>query len=126
MTTGWTGSELWGGVAVALHGLDQVQAGLRQLFTDCNTRSFTSKGLQAAGLSPSTANLVDAGISVVGSAGAGLGAQAVRAGGIGNMVYYEIGQNTLSPSNYAKYGQIADREVERDYRAEYGLPRLVY
>jgi len=92
--------------------LDQVQAGLRQLISGCRTDSFTSQGLQAAGLPPSAAGLIDAGISVVGSMGTGAAIQALRAGGAGNILAYEIGQKTLSASNFANYGRIAD-PVER-------------
>jgi RHS repeat-associated protein len=105
--TSWTGIGAIGGGLVALHGADQVQAGLRQLFTGNQANSLTSQGLQAAGMSPTAANLTDAGISVVGSFGAGLGTTAIRAQSVisaetanANVVrqaaYYEIGQNTVS------------------------------
>jgi hypothetical protein len=112
VATGWTGVGAVAGGAVGLHGLDQIQAGLRQLFTGCKTDSLTSTGLQAVGLSQSAANLVDAGISVVGSLGAGVGATASRAVGLANVPNYEVGMATLSPDKWAKYGQIAD-PVER-------------
>jgi len=108
VTTGWTGVGGVAGVAVGIHGLDQVQAGLRQAFTDCPVDSMTSQGLQAVGLSQSVANGVDAGLSVAGSLGAGTATQAIRAGGLGNVGYYEIGQKTLPGSSYARYGQIGD------------------
>jgi RHS repeat-associated protein len=44
------------GKAMAAHGVDQIQAGLR------GTDTFTSQGLQTAGLSQNTANAVDLGI----------------------------------------------------------------
>ncbi len=47
------------GGAVAAHGIDQIQAGLR------GTDTFTSQGLQAAGLPQNTANAIDTGISGV-------------------------------------------------------------
>ena len=108
MATGWTGVGAAAGVLVGLHGLDQIQAGLRELTTGCHADSLTSTSLQAAGLSPAAANLADAGISVVGSFGAGAATQAIRAGGAQNIMYYEVGQQTFSPSNYAKYSQIGD------------------
>lgn len=112
VATAWTGVGAVAGVAVGLHGADQVQAGLRQLITGCSRDSLTSQGLQAVGVSKSAANLTDAGISVVGSLGAGAATQAIRAGGAGNILAYEIGQQTLSPSSYANYGRIAN-PVER-------------
>jgi RHS repeat-associated protein len=54
-----------GGGIIALHGLDTFQAGLRQIWTGDDTDTFTSEGLQAAGVSRGKANLVDAGIGVV-------------------------------------------------------------
>ena len=47
------------GGAMAAHGIDQIQAGLR------GTDTFTSQGLQSAGLSQNTANAIDTGISGV-------------------------------------------------------------
>jgi RHS repeat-associated protein len=81
--TSWTGAGLVGGGLVGLHGLDQLQAGLRTAFSGCGTDTLTSSGLQAAGLSQNTANLVDAGISIVGGGAAGAGAASARAGQAG-------------------------------------------
>lgn len=106
--TSWTGIGALAGGAVALHGLDEAQAGFRQMLSGCHVNSFTSRGLQSAGLSPFAANLVDTGISVAGSLGTGIGAQAIRAGGIQNIFYYEAGQSTMSASEFARYGQIED------------------
>jgi len=66
------------GVPVAAHGLDQVQAGLRQLWTGQETDPLTSLGLQKAGLSRGTANQVNAVISIVGSFGAGMTTKALQ------------------------------------------------
>ena len=81
IATSWSGVGAVAGGAVALHGLDQVQAGVRQLFTGTQVDSFTSKGLQGLGLSPGMANLVDAGISIVGTAGLSYATSALSAGG---------------------------------------------
>ena len=59
-----------GGLIVGAHGLDTIQAGARQLWTGQHTDSLTSTGLQALGVSKPVANIVDAGISVVGTLGA--------------------------------------------------------
>jgi hypothetical protein len=67
------------GIFVGAHGLDQVQAGARQAWTGNQVDSFTSQDLQAAGMSQNAANLTDAGISVVGSLGAGLATAPMRA-----------------------------------------------
>lgn len=122
VAAGWTGIGAIAGVAVGLHGIDQIQAGLRQLFGDgCNSvDSFTSQGLQKAGMSQRAANITDAGISVVGSIGAGAATQGIRAGatvtqpldGMRRIALYEVGQQTMPASTYAKYAGIAD-PVER-------------
>ena len=57
------------GVAVGLHGVDSFQTGFRQMISGQQATSLTSSGLQAAGMSPTAANLTDAGISIVGTAG---------------------------------------------------------
>jgi len=61
-----------------VHGIDVAISGARQLISGEETSSFTSQGLQAAGVSKSNAELIDAGISIVGSAGASLATNAVR------------------------------------------------
>lgn len=68
--TSWTGIGAVGGGLVAVHGLDQIQAGIRQAIGGNQVDSVTSSGLQAAGMSRTAANLTDAGISIIGTAGA--------------------------------------------------------
>ena len=57
------------GIAVGTHGVDTFQSGIRQMWTGQATDSFTSQGMQAAGVPQPYANLADAGISIVGTAG---------------------------------------------------------
>lgn len=64
------------GVAVTAHGADVTVSGARTLWTGTEVDTLTSEGLQELGMERSTANLADAGISVVGSLGA---SAAVRA-----------------------------------------------
>ena len=85
VSTSWSGVGIVaggagavGGAAVGAHGLDTFQAGFRQFLTGEHVNSFTSTGLQAAGMSPTAANITDAGIGVVGSLGAGLTTATVR------------------------------------------------
>jgi len=59
------------GAFVTAHGLDTTQAGVHQLVSGRPVDTFTSERLQAAGMSRTAANLTDAGISVVGTLGAG-------------------------------------------------------
>jgi RHS repeat-associated protein len=80
--TSWTGIGAVAGGAAVVHGADNFAAGLTQLFSGNSTQTFTeqgiSKGLQATGVSPQTANTVaaytDAGIGIVLTAGAGAAA----------------------------------------------------
>ena len=69
------------GVAVTAHGADVTQSGFRSAIHGEQVDSFTSEGLQAAGVSRRNANLVDAGISVVGSLGASAATRAPAVAG---------------------------------------------
>ena len=62
------------GVSVAGHGIDQTQAGFRQMISGIPTDSLTAIGLQKAGLSPTAAHVVDGVASIVGTGGANLAA----------------------------------------------------
>jgi RHS repeat-associated protein len=106
--TGVTGVGAVAGAAVGLHGLDQVVAGLRQLVTGCRADSFTSQGLQAAGVSQSTANFIDAGISIAGSLGAGAAGAARAAGGLSKVPFSEAGASTMSGSEWGNYGELGN------------------
>jgi RHS repeat-associated protein len=128
--TSWTGVGLVaggagvvGGIAIGGHGLDQVQAGFRQAFTGAQVDSLTSMGLQGAGMSERTANLTDAGISVIGSFGTGFAATGFRAATLAKTAsseianasfltkikYYEVGQTSFEDAVFiAKYGKIAN------------------
>jgi hypothetical protein len=57
------------GGAVGLHGVDSMQTGFRQMISGQQADSLTSQGLQAVGVPQTYANLTDAGISVIGTAG---------------------------------------------------------
>jgi hypothetical protein len=70
-----------GGGVVAAHGVDTVVSGWRTLWNGHDVDTFTSQGLQAAGMERHTANLVDAGIGVVGSLGSSAGTRALTASG---------------------------------------------
>ncbi|MFA0963523.1 SpvB/TcaC N-terminal domain-containing protein [Roseivirga sp. BDSF3-8] len=81
VATGWTGvgvAGAVGGTAVALHGVDTIQSGLRTAFGEEGEHvdSVTSTVLQSAGMSPRAANLTDAGIGIVGTLGAGAATRA--------------------------------------------------
>ncbi|MGX7826194.1 SpvB/TcaC N-terminal domain-containing protein [Actinokineospora sp. 24-640] len=77
--TSWTGVGAVAGAVVVVHGADVTASGLRQLWSGEQESSLTSQALQAAGVSRDNAELVDSGISVVGSLGTAGIAQAPRA-----------------------------------------------
>jgi hypothetical protein len=83
VAAGWTGVGAVVGAAIALHGADTIQSGVRQAATGHEVDSLTSTGLQKAGLSKSAANLTDAGIGVVGSLGAGVATGLTKAAAVG-------------------------------------------
>jgi len=76
--TSWTGVGAVAGGVVAVHGIDVALSGARQLISGEETSSFTSQGLQAAGVSKDNAELIDSAISIVGSAGAGVATSAIK------------------------------------------------
>jgi RHS repeat-associated protein len=77
VATGWTGVGLLGGVLVTAHGLDNAQAGLRQLITgepvQGGTEYLLEGGAKYLGMDPQaakvTASLADAAISLLGGGG---------------------------------------------------------
>jgi RHS repeat-associated protein len=66
----WTGIGAVGGAAIAVHGLDVMYAGSRQAAGEKDVSTFTSQAIQGAGVSKRNADLIDAGISIAGTAGA--------------------------------------------------------
>ncbi len=70
-STSWTGvGAVFGGLAVC-HGSDVAASGFTQMITGNETSSFTSQGLQSAGISKDKAELLDEGIGIFLSVGAG-------------------------------------------------------
>jgi hypothetical protein len=61
-----------GGAVVGAKGIDNVQAGFRQFGTGKEVDSLATQSLEAMGMSPNAAKLTDAGIDIVGTAGAGI------------------------------------------------------
>jgi len=59
------------GVFVTAHGADVTVSGARTMWNGAPVDSFSSQGLQELGVSRTKANLIDAGVSVVGTLGAG-------------------------------------------------------
>ncbi len=125
--TSWTGVGAVAGGAIAVHGADQIQAGLRQAFFDEHVDSFTSQGIQKGfGASQTRANQIDAGLSIVGSAYAGwftasMKVAAIRASSTeaANMSAwrllwkYDIGSQALSDARYLELGGTATSALEK-------------
>lgn len=59
------------GAAAVAHGADVVSSGLQQLLTGEDQSTLTSQAMQAAGMSKQTADLVDGGVSIALTGGAG-------------------------------------------------------
>jgi RHS repeat-associated protein len=77
--TSWTGVGAVAGAVVFVHGADTAATGLRQLWTGEDESSLTSQAMQAAGVSKPTADLIDNGVSIVGSLGVSALARAPQA-----------------------------------------------
>ncbi|MDT4291665.1 RHS repeat-associated core domain-containing protein [Methylomonas sp. MO1] len=93
------------GVPVMIHGADQFQTGIQKLWTGQDVDSLTSQGLQAAGVSRNWANGIDAGVSVVGSLGAGSLANSVKVGAV-------LNEGAESAVNAARLrSQLAGQEI---------------
>jgi RHS repeat-associated protein len=73
-----------GGVVVTAHGIDTTVSGGRTVWNGSPVDSLSSQLMQKAGMSRNSANLVDAGVSIVGTLGANFAtrAPAVAAEGI--------------------------------------------
>ena len=69
--TAETGVGIAAGVAVGLHGCDQAAAGWMKMVTGRDYDTFTSRGMQGLGVPRDVANIADAGISIVATAGMG-------------------------------------------------------
>ena len=84
--TSWTGVGAVVGGAVAVHGADVAASGFMQMVTGENTSSFTSRAIQSAGVSKETADTIDAGISIIGTAGASSLANASKATSVSSSI----------------------------------------
>jgi RHS repeat-associated protein len=83
VSTSWTGIGAVAGGLVAVHGMDAFLAGINQAWSGVETDTLTSQAIQGLGLSRDTANIIDAGISIAGSAGAGMARGGALAGAKG-------------------------------------------
>ena len=134
IATSWSGIGAIAGGAVALHGLDQVQAGFRTAFTGQATDSVTSSGLQAIGVPQRAANIADAGISIVGSLGAGSATASIRAAQIAAadplanglstvqiITRYETGSKALNPADWKALGELTTTPLAKAAMMEQGV-----
>jgi hypothetical protein len=118
------------GGAIAFHGLDQVQAGLRQFAADKKTSSLTSDALQSQlKISQGNADRVDAGISIVGSLGASFYTTAVKLAaaraadpilseGMGNIELLrriEVGSQAMPTKEFEALESIAPTALQRSF-----------
>jgi hypothetical protein len=122
-----------GGVAI-VHGLDNVQAGLRTAITGVPTQTFTAQGIstiaQAAGVSEGWANTVGLGIDIGAGIASTWGASAIGAAGRNarifgalksetDLLYAKLGPARLShPEEYADiFSALEEAGVEIEFRA---------
>ena len=89
------------GAAVFVHGSDVASAGLRQMLSGQDESSLTSQGLQAVGMSKQKADLVDGGISILGTFGTSTWANSSKIATSSNTV-------ANNSSNYSKLLQSSD------------------
>jgi RHS repeat-associated protein len=116
---GWTGIGVAAGVGgslVALHGLDTVKSGIHSAIRGEAVDSYSSRGLQKAGVKRSTANLIDAGVTIVGSLGAGAATGGIKIVGAAKdplakgmklmqvAIAVEKGSRALKAADYAALG----------------------
>lgn len=105
------------GAFVTAHGADVAVSGARTMWSGTPKDTYTSKGLQAAGMSQTSANLTDAGISVVGSLGSGIITVATKVSTIRAvdplakamsttkiLKQVDLGSKALNIDDYAKLG----------------------
>lgn len=112
--TSWTGVGGVVGAGVFVHGADVAGSGLSQLISGEDTSSLTSKAIQSAGVSKGTADAIDAGISIAGSAGAGSIANASKTTAVSSGI---TKAEQLAINKAA--GKLAEKNVTKSLIAKY-------
>jgi len=133
LTISTTGIGAVGGVVLGAHGIDTIQAGIRQAMSGEEVDTFTSQGLQSAGMSRNSANLVDAGLGLA-AGGAGLISGASKtstiikaAEGTGMTTRqafkaWEVGSQALNNADFAALSKFATNPIQRAIQIENGFP----
>ncbi|CAN5642079.1 hypothetical protein BH09VER1_BH09VER1_16080 [soil metagenome] len=113
------------GVLITLHGLDQTQAGIREVMTGKYVDSYTSMALQRGGMNKGAAELTDAGISAVGSfgiAGPRILTKWVEIGGIakakdltmGRAIYLDgVGARAFNDADFEALGGFGSSQIQK-------------
>lgn len=112
--TSWTGVGGVVGAGVFVHGADVAGSGLSQLISGEDTSSLTSKAIQSTGVSKGTADAIDAGISIAGSAGAGSIANASKTTAVSSGI---TKAEQLAINKAA--GKLAEKNVTKSLIAKY-------
>ena len=100
-----TSPTVAGGIAGAIvgtHGLDNVQAGFRQMVTGQPVDTMTSLSIQSFGVNRNTANMANAGLSIAFTAGAGYLNASAQSVNTVNLVASDIGGNPIT--GYTTHG----------------------
>lgn len=119
--TAETGVGIAAGVAVGLHGCDQAAAGCMKMISASDYDTFTSRGMQGLGVPRDVANIADAGISMVGTAGIGVVSRASAAA-----AYRNVGANGPIQGAESTLTEIVHRwmpQTELDATRNTGLMR---
>jgi hypothetical protein len=132
--TAVTGVGIAGGVIVGTHGVDTMQAGFRQAWGGQQVDTGTSQAIQMTGVSRNTANLIDAGIGVVGSAGTGIATATSKIAAasvtvpeiagmskIRTMNLWESGSRALPTTVYNALGGSTTHAVQKGLMIEQGF-----
>jgi RHS repeat-associated protein len=132
ITISTTGIGAVGGVVLGAHGIDTIQAGIRQAMSGAENDTFTSQGLQATGMSRNSANLVDAGIGLAAGgasliSGASKSASVMRAAeGTGMSARqafnaWEAGSQALNNADFAALGGRLTNPIQKAAQIENGF-----
>lgn len=107
--TAETGVGIAAGVAVGLHGCDQASAGWMKMVTGRDYDTFTSRGMQGLGVPRDAANIVDAGMSIVGSAGIGIAARAGTVAGAEGSAINRVTTDFIGNAEVTSFGKVVGR-----------------
>ena len=116
--TAETGLGVVGGLAVAGHGYDVATAGYQTMMTGESAETYTSQGLQAAGVPQNVANGMDAGLSMGSSLGLGLASTAPETFNTVNttVTVSRWGREGLQSGDFVMKGPVSPSTFTRSFK----------